>query len=326
MARQFTYTAGVDRLDRVVQRELSATEGVSRSQVERLIEAGHVRVNGKVVVKPACKVEPGAVIELTAPEPRPSEMAPFSFELKVLYEDEHLLVVNKPAGVSMHPGAGNRNQTLANAVVHHVGMQQGAVGASDRPGIVHRLDKDTTGVVVIAKSTPVHAQLSKQFAERSTERSYSALVFTTPRAKRPVQVAEQGEVQGAIGRHPTQRTLMAITEKGKPAVTVWRVLERFTYGTLLECRLQTGRTHQIRVHMKSIGCPIIGDRTYGDFSNLPKNLRDAADAFGRQALHASTLAFTHPVTGQRLSFQAELPDDLRKLLVLFRTGQGDDNA
>lgn len=326
MASRFTHSAQADRLDRVIQRELSATEGLSRSQVERLIEAGHVSVNGKVVVKPAFRVEPGEIIEIVPAEPRPSELTPFSFHLKVLYEDQHLLVVNKPAGVSMHPGAGNRNQTLANAVVHHVGARQGEVGASDRPGIVHRLDKDTTGVVVIAKSTPVHAQLSKQFAERSTERSYAALVFTTPRAKRPVQVAEQGVVQGAIGRHPTQRTLMAITEKGKPAVTQWKVLERFTYGTLLECRLQTGRTHQIRVHMKSIGCPIIGDRAYGDFSNLPKALRDAAEALGRQALHASTLAFTHPVTGQRLAFHAEFPDDFAALINRFRAQQGDHDA
>jgi 23S rRNA pseudouridine1911/1915/1917 synthase len=318
MNERFVVSDGPARLDRVVQRELSLTQECSRSQVERLIEAGNVSVNGRIITKPAFKVEAGAVVEVTSPAVRESSLVPFEFTLNVLFEDEHLVVVDKPAGLSMHPGAGNREQTLANAVVHHVGAKQRAVGASDRPGIVHRLDKDTTGVVVIAKTTPVHAHLSKQFAERSIDRAYTALVFTTPRARRPVQVADAGEVHGAIGRHPTQRTLMAISEKGKPAATEWRVIERFNYGTLLSCRLQTGRTHQIRVHMNSIGCPIIGDKTYGDFSNLPRSLRDAADLFGRQALHASTLAFTHPQTGARLSFNAPLPTDFQRLLDVFR--------
>jgi 23S rRNA pseudouridine1911/1915/1917 synthase len=320
MSNRFLISTGPSRLDRVLQRELSAEQECSRSQVERLIEAGKVSVNGKVITKPAFKVDVGAVVEVALVNTPARDLIPFEFALVVLYEDEHLIVVNKPAGLTMHPGAGNREKTLANAVVHHVGVQQRGVGMSDRPGIVHRLDKDTTGVVVVAKSTPVHAQLAKQFAERSIERTYTALVFSTPRAKRPVQIAESGEVQGAIGRHPTQRTLMAITERGKPAVTEWRVLERFSYGTLLACRLQTGRTHQIRVHMNSIGCPIIGDKTYGDFSNLPRGLRDAADSFGRQALHASTLAFTHPVTGARLLFDAPLPSDFRELLEVFRAG------
>jgi 23S rRNA pseudouridine1911/1915/1917 synthase len=192
------------------------------------------------------------------------------------------------------------------------------VGEHDRPGIVHRLDKDTTGVVVVAKSTPVHAALSKQFADRTTERSYRALVYTTPRAKRVVQLQDHGEIAKPIGRHPTQRTLMTISEKGKPAVTQWRVVERFAYGTVVECRLQTGRTHQIRVHMDSIGCPVIGDATYGDFSNLPSQLREAAERFGRQALHAATLAFRHPISGEQLSFSAELPADFQSLLEFFR--------
>lgn len=323
MRGRFLIADGPARLDRVLHRELSAVQECSRSQVERIIEAGQVTVNGKVVAKPAFKVEVGAVVEVSSVDAPIRDLMPYEYKLAVLYEDHHLLVVDKPAGLSMHPGAGNREQTLANAVVHHVGLQQRGVGVSDRPGIVHRLDKDTTGVVVVAKSTPVHAQLARQFAERSIERTYTALVFSTPRAKRAVQVAESGQVEGAIGRHPTQRTLMAITERGKPAVTEWRVLERFSYGTLLACRLQTGRTHQIRVHMNSIGCPIIGDKTYGDFSNLPRGLREAADVFGRQALHASTLVFTHPVTGARLSFHAPLPSDFQGLLAVFRVaGEG----
>jgi len=320
MAKRFTFSGEVDRLDRVVQRELSLTKGFSRSQVERLIESGSVVVNGRVIIKPAFKVEPGAIIEVAEVAERSSDLEPFDYKLSILYEDGSLLVVNKPAGLSMHPGAGDRKRTLANAVVGHVGAQQRLVGASDRPGIVHRLDKDTTGVVVVAKSPTVHAHLARQFADRSIGRSYTTLVFTTPRAKRPVQVAESGRVSGAIGRHPTKRTMMAIVDKGKPAVTDWRVVECFEYGTLLSCQLQTGRTHQIRVHMNSIGCPIIGDRTYGDFSNLPRLLREAADAFGRQALHAATLEFTHPETKARLRFDAPLPADFNELLDVFRLG------
>lgn len=317
-ASRFTFFGDADRLDRIVQRELADSLGYSRSHVERLIESGQIKVNGRIVRKPAFRVEPGALIELDLAVSDSSELLPYAFTLSVLYEDQHLLVIDKPAGLSMHPGAGNRDRTLANAVVNHIGTQQRVVGASDRPGIVHRLDKDTTGTVVIAKSTPVHAHLAQQFAERSIGRMYTALVFTTPKARRPVQIAEMGVVQGAIGRHPSRRTLMAITEGGKPAITEWRVIERFAYGTLLACRLQTGRTHQIRVHMSSQGCPIIGDRTYGDFSNLPRILRDAAETFGRQALHASTLAFTHPITGARLSFESALPDDFIRLLQVFR--------
>lgn len=320
-AKRFSSSGDADRLDRIVQRELASSLSISRSQIERLIEAGQVKVNGKVVSKPGFRVESGATIEVDLTAREPAELKPYAIPLAVLYEDQHLLVIDKPAGLSMHPGAGNRDRTLANAVVSHIGTEQRGVGQSDRPGIVHRLDKDTTGVVVIAKSTPVHAQLAEQFARRSIERVYTALVFTTPKARRPVQVAERGAVQGAIGRHPTRRTLMAITETGKPAVTEWRVVERFAYGTLLACRLQTGRTHQIRVHMSSQGCPIIGDRTYGDFSNLPRFLREAAEGFGRQALHAATLVFTHPVTGARLAFESPLPADFSQLLQVFRANQ-----
>jgi 23S rRNA pseudouridine1911/1915/1917 synthase len=278
-----------------------------------------VSINGKTVTKPAYKVEAGCAIEIHIGSEAPTQLTPFDFPLEILFEDKELVLINKPAGLSMHPGAGNREQTLANAVVKHVGSQQRAVGESDRPGIVHRLDKDTTGVVVVAKSTQAHAALAAQFAERSIGRSYVALVYTTPRAKRAVQQNEQGEVSAAIGRHPTKRTMMAISERGKPSVTQWSVKERFAHGTLLECRLGTGRTHQIRVHMNSIGCPVIGDTVYGDFSNLPAALLDAAQRFGRQALHAATLSFNHPSSGERLSFTAPLPHDLLHLIEVFRS-------
>lgn len=306
------------RLDKLLVQELAAVHACSRSQVERWIEAGVVSVNGITVRKSSYRVEPGDVIEVSQlPEPR-TALEPYDFPLEVLFEDEHLIVINKPAGIAMHPGAGERGRTLANAVVQHVGAHQREVGEIDRPGIVHRLDKDTTGVVVVAKSTPVHAALARQFAERTTERSYKVLVYTTPRGKREVQRADSGEVSQPIGRHPTKRTLMAITEQGRRAVTRWQVIERFGYGTLLQCRLETGRTHQIRVHMNHIGSPVIGDQTYGDFSNLPPRLGEAAQRFGRQALHAATLAFTHPVTGERQSFSAPPPLDFEALVDTFR--------
>ena len=315
---RFTHDGEAVRLDRLVTDRLGVSLGFSRSQVERWIEEGRVRVDGAVVTKPATRVDHGAVIEVAHPSQQKTTLKAFDMPLQVLFEDEHLLVINKPCGLSMHPGAGNVTHTLANAVVAHVGKRQLQVGEPDRPGIVHRLDKDTTGVVVVAKSTPVHAGLAKQFAERSIDRRYQALVFTTPRAKREVQRSEEGIVSAPLGRHPTDRKRIAVTARGKAAVTSWRVLERFSYGTLVECTLQTGRTHQIRVHMDHIGSPVVGDKTYGDFSNLPLALRQAADGFGRQALHAATLSFTHPITAQRLAFSAPLPEDFEKLLSTLR--------
>jgi 23S rRNA pseudouridine1911/1915/1917 synthase len=315
----FIYGGDEARLDRVIVAEISAKLGCSRAQVEQWIEQGRVRVEGEVIRKPARKIGAGERIEVSPAEEKTTTLSPLELPLEILFEDEHLIVINKPAGLSMHPGAGNASHTLANAVVAHVGKKQLQVGEPDRPGIVHRLDKDTTGVVVVAKSTPVLAALSKQFAERTIERRYHALVFTTPRAKRDVQRSEEGLVEAPIGRHPTDRKRMAISERGRPAITKWRVLERLPYGTLLECSLQTGRTHQIRVHMESIGSPVLGDKTYGDFSNLPSALKQATVEFGRQALHAATLAFRHPISGQVLSFVAPLPEDLRILLELFRS-------
>jgi 23S rRNA pseudouridine1911/1915/1917 synthase len=291
---------------------------LSRAQAEKWIEQGCVAVNGKVIEKAAHKVCAGESVAVCPPQQTPTHLVPLEIDLDLLFEDKHLIVINKPAGLSMHPGAGNSAKTLANAVVAHVGPQQRAVGESDRPGIVHRLDKDTTGVVVVAKSAAVLADLSRQFAERTIERSYEALVYTTPRAVRAIQKSDAGVVRAALGRHTKDRKLMAISQRGKMAVTHWKVVERFSYGTLLECKLETGRTHQIRVHMTSIGSPVVGDLSYGDFSNLPATLRDAARDFGRQALHAKSLCFTHPITREQMSFVAPTPSDMVKLIALFR--------
>ncbi len=319
--RQVTYVGEPARLDRVIAAELEPDLGCSRSQVERWIEQGLVTVNARSVTKAAWKVNTGDVIEVLVPSAGPTTLTPFSLTLDILFEDSQLLVINKPAGLSVHPGAGNRDQTLGNAVVAHVGASQLGVGDSGRPGIVHRLDKDTTGVLVIAKTPAAHSALAKQFADRTIERAYRTLVFTTPRARRAVQVSDQGEIAAPIGRHPTKRTLMAVVDRGKPAVTRWSVIERFPYGTMLECRLKTGRTHQIRVHLESLGCPVVGDRTYGNFTSLPRALRTAADSFGRQALHAFTLGFIHPTSGERLVFTAPVPADFEELVAQFREFQ-----
>jgi 23S rRNA pseudouridine1911/1915/1917 synthase len=308
-----------ERLDKALVSLFGEALSLTRAQAERLIEQGHVTINGKVAHKASTKVAAGQQVEVVPPNPAPSHLSPLELPLDVLFEDQHLIVINKPCGLSMHPGAGNSSHTLANAVVAHVGPKQKKVGEADRPGIVHRLDKDTTGVVVVAKSTAVLGALAKQFSERTIERSYLALVFSTPRAVRTIQKSEEGVVNGAIGRHPRDRKLMAISERGKPAITRWRVIERFTYGTLIECKLETGRTHQIRVHMNSVGSPVIGDTAYGDFSSLPAVLRDAAHTFGRQALHAYTLGFTHPVTKASVSYSAHIPPDMASLVELFRS-------
>ena len=318
----FTHEGSTERLDRSLVRALEGQVVCSRSQVERWIEQGCVSVQGKEVRKPGYKLQTGESFTVVVPPEPATALAPLFLQLEILFEDKDLLVINKPADLSMHPGAGNRVQTLANAIVAHVGAAQSDVGSPDRPGIVHRLDKDTTGIVVVAKSTHVLAALSKQFAERTADRSYRALVFSTPRGVRTIQRTDEGEIDAPIGRHPTRRRQMAVSDRGKPAVTRWRVLERFRYGTLLECKLKTGRTHQIRVHMDSIGSPVIGDRLYGDVSNLPQALREAGDVFGRQALHAATLSFTHPANSQRLFFSAPLPADFEQLLDIFRGYSG----
>jgi 23S rRNA pseudouridine1911/1915/1917 synthase len=222
----------------------------------------------------------------------------------------------------MHPGAGNRDETLVNALVHRFG-EQVVFLSSGRPGIVHRLDKDTSGVVVVARDVETLNALSAQFAARTVGRAYKALVFSTPRAQRQINLSDRGKVDAAIGRHPTKRTSMAVVkEGGKRAVTNWGVVERMPYGTLIVARLETGRTHQIRVHMNHIHSPVIGDLTYGDFSGLPHELRMNAQRFGRQALHAYRIEFEHPVTKERLSFESPLPEDFRKLIDEFRAWKG----
>jgi len=310
------------RLDKVIHEEISQQtelEDVSRSQIKLWISGGRVSVDGETLTKAGALVKPGSKLTVLPLLESPYEIEPYDFELDVLYEDSSLIVINKPAGLTMHPGAGNRHETLVNALYARTPEIKNVENETFRPGIVHRLDKDTTGVVVIAKTTSAHNVLSAQFADRSVDRKYLALVLTTPRARREINSNDSGVIDAAIGRCPQNRVKMAVREEGgRSAVTNWQVRERMDYGTLLEVKLQSGRTHQIRVHMDSIASPVIGDRVYGNFAALPKKLEIASQKFGRQALHAYRLEFEHPVSKERMLFEAALPEDFEELLEVFR--------
>jgi 23S rRNA pseudouridine1911/1915/1917 synthase len=286
---------------------------LSRSQVKRLIETGKVHIEGRKA-KAGLKLRENEVVTLTLPEPQKMEVEAEAIPLKVLYEDRHLIVVDKPAGLVVHPGAGNYSGTLVNALLHRCRDLAG-IGGVLRPGIVHRLDKDTSGVLVVAKDDPAHRSLSDQFRKHTAERRYMGIVFG--------QLPEEGQVAAPVGRHPTHRKKMsARPRKGREARTHWRVLERFRSFNLAEFRLETGRTHQIRVHLSSIGHPILGDLLYGGRKRLasvePLPLRQGLQRVKRQALHAASLGFVHPVTGKDLKFASSLPEDIREAVDLLR--------
>ena len=308
------------RLDAVLlPKVVELRPGLTRSQIQKWIYDGLVTVDREIVAKPGTPIRPGALIELVLPQVKSTDLEPFNFELKILFEDKQLIVIDKPPGLSMHPGAGNKSESLANALV---GRFADLPGESFRPGIVHRLDKDTTGIVVVAKTVEAHAALSKQFAERSVSRAYQALVLALPKVRGELRLKDEGEIDKPIGRHSRKRTLFAVDGVApKIAKTHWKMLDRFDYAALLELKLETGRTHQIRVHLDSIGSPVIGDKTYGNFSSLPKNLKVAGEKFGRQALHAYRLGFIHPKTKRKLSFESDLPADFIDLINIFKKRQ-----
>ena len=278
---------------------------LSRAQVQRLIEQGEITVAGGVV-KPAHKLRAGERIEGRVPAPVPARLEAQAIPLAILHEDADLIVIDKPAGMVVHPAAGHAQGTLVNALLHHCRDLSG-VGGELRPGIVHRLDKDTSGVLVAAKHDRAHRALAAQWKQHSIDREYLAFVRGSPRA-------ESGTVDAPIGRHPTDRKRMSTRARvGRSAVTHWRVEERLRGATLLRVRLETGRTHQIRVHMASIALPLLGDPVYGGGRALRP-----APAIARQALHATVLGFTHPTTGERVRFESPLPADLRALLESLR--------
>jgi 23S rRNA pseudouridine1911/1915/1917 synthase len=277
--------AGV-RIDQFVVTHLPK---LSRARVQSLLKSGHITLNG-AEAKASAKLRAGDCVRVVEPPPVSAEVEPQDIPLEVLFEDDDLIVINKPAGIVVHPASGNRDGTLVNALLHHC-QQLSGVGGVERPGIVHRLDKDTTGCLVAAKNDAAHRSLVRQFAGRSVSKIYLALV--SGRFAKP-----SGEVNAPIGRHPVHRKRMAVTDRGRPARTGWRVMRELPCGSLVECTLHTGRTHQIRVHLKHLGHPILGDEVYGKRGDFP-----------RQMLHAWKLTFDHPRTGQLLNFLSPIPPD-----------------
>ena len=297
--------------------------GASRSRLAAAARNGNVLVNGKAE-KPSYKVKPHDVVTLMLPHPvREVELLPEDIPLEVLYEDEHILLINKQPGLVVHPGHGNWTGTLVNGLLFHFGKLPSSPGQPlPRPGLVHRLDKDTSGVMVIGKTDDALAHLARQFFDRSNDRRYRALVWGD-------LDGEEGTVEGNLGRSPKDRTVMQVFEDpelGKTAITHWKVIERFTYVTLVECKLETGRTHQIRAHMKHIGHPLFNDAQYGGdrvlkgtvFSKYKRFVENCFALLPRQALHAAVLEIDHPATGKRMRFESPLPADMQAVLERWR--------
>ncbi len=273
---------------------------LTRSRIQQLIDGDLVRVNG-APVRRAAPVRAGDRFEIEVPEARPPVAQPEAMALDVLLEDADILVLNKPPGLVVHPAPGHASGTLVNALLHHCAGSLSGIGGTARPGIVHRLDRDTSGAMVVAKTDRAHQALVRQFQSRTVEKVYLALVRGAPRQA-------QGRVEAPIGRHPVHRQRMAVAGRGKPAVTDYAVRERFAEAALVECRIGTGRTHQIRVHLAHLGCPVLGDAVYG---------RAGGEA-GRQMLHAFRLAFDHPATGGRVTATAPLTEDFETRLKELR--------
>jgi 23S rRNA pseudouridine1911/1915/1917 synthase len=293
-----------ERLDSFLRRKFPAA---SRVALKRLIEGGRVRVNGRTT-KPTHAPRAGEQIEIHWPEPKSANARPEEIPLDILFEDKSLLVLNKPAGLVVHPSAGHEEHTLVNALLHHCGGQLSGIGGVARPGIVHRLDKGTSGCLVIAKNDEAHLALSAQFAGRRVKKIYNAIVCGGLRR-------DSGEIRAAIARHPSHRKRMAVREgdSGRAARTSWRVLKRLNSVTLVEARLHTGRTHQIRVHFQFLGHPLVGDGTYGGRQNTKLSELTGYSA-PRVMLHARELAFIHPSTEKQMNFEAPLPKDFREAL------------
>lgn len=296
-------------------------KGISRSQVKRLIEKGNVQV-GRKKAKAGMRLKENDVITLTLPEPQQPTAQAEPIPLTILYEDRHLIVVDKPAGMVVHPAAGNFSGTLVNALLYHCPDLSG-IGGVLRPGIVHRLDKDTSGVLVVAKDDLTHRGLSEQFKRHAATRKYTGIVFG--------QIADEGKIDSAIGRHLLDRKKMSTrSQKGREARTHWKVLKRYAQFSLVEFGLETGRTHQIRVHLSSIGHPILGDPLYGGRGRLPSIspplLRQGLQKLRRQALHAASLAFIHPATGEQLEFSSPIPADMEEALGLLEKLDSVENS
>ncbi len=338
--RQIEFTIAADpppRLDKALSRDVPDDAILSRTRLARLIRDGAVRVDGQPVTDAKARIDEGARVVLTVEDAEDSHIGPEAIPLDVVYEDADLIVVNKPAGMVVHPAPGTPSGTLVNALLHHCGDDLSGVGGVRRPGIVHRIDKDTSGLLVVAKSDAAHQGLASQFADHSVERYYRAVCHGVPDANDPRLRGIKGaafepgnilRLTTQLARHKTDRQKQAVLfQGGRHAVTRVRIVERFgtpAVAALVECWLETGRTHQIRVHMAHAGHGLIGDPVYGGRRKLPGAAVSAAAAeavrgFPRQALHAAVLGFTHPVSGQAVRFEADLPDDLSGLLNALRT-------
>jgi len=322
-----------ERFDRCFAKRLP---DISRSRIKTLIKEGHARYNGETLDEPNRRVKPGDSMEITIPAPEPAVPRPEHIPLDIVFEDDQLLVINKPVGMVVHPAAGNWRGTLVNALIAHCGESLSGIGGVRRPGIVHRLDKLTSGLMVVAKTDLAHRSLSRAFADHGRtgklERRYHALAWGAP--ERP-----RGTIRTNIGRKSEQRQKMAVvSDGGKEAITHYRVLKSFggrdeiaargsdALASLVECRLETGRTHQIRVHMAHIGHPLIGDPVYGSgfkskMEILSEEARHAVLQLNRQALHASILGFFHPVSKESLLFESEMPADMKDIVDCFDVTQ-----
>lgn len=308
---QVTVTPALDRqrLDKVLVALLAQdAPTLSRVRIQALIEDGLVTLSNKAISDASRKAKVGEKYKVQIPPPEPAVPEAQKMDLKIVYEDKDLLVIDKPPGMVVHPAPGNRDKTLVNGLLAHCGISLSGIGGVARPGIVHRLDKDTSGLMIVAKNDLAHQSLTSQFSDRSLSRVYQALVWGVP-------VPRQGSIEASIGRHSRDRKKMAVSAKGKTALTFYKVLESFGFASLVECTLATGRTHQIRVHMAYRKHPVIGDVTYGGTrthgaESLAKRLR----GFPRQALHAVELQFIHPRTNKKMRFHSELPEDIAVLL------------
>ncbi|MDJ0994835.1 MAG: RluA family pseudouridine synthase [Dinoroseobacter sp.] len=334
-AHTLTVTIAADpppRLDKALARDVPEGMGLSRSRLAKLIAEGAVARGDEILTSPKARVAEGDALTLSLSEPEPTDLVPEDIPLDIVFEDDDLIVVNKPAGMVVHPAPGSPRGTLANALMFHCAGSLSGIGGEARPGIVHRIDKDTSGLLVAAKSDVAHQGLAMQFADHSVERVYDAFVYGVPDAADPrlnglpVVSFEPGSVlvvRAPLARHRTDRQKMAVCPPGQGRHAVTRATREAVFGTPpgashLSCRLETGRTHQIRVHLAHIGHALIGDPVYGGHKQLsaktfPSTTVEAVRSFPRQALHARTLGFVHPVTGESLSFQAPLPEDMAAL-------------
>ena len=302
-------TLPTERLDTFLRSKFPT---VSRGTFQRLMDEGHILVDGKKI-KPTHSPRAGQTVSIHWPEPRPAEAKPQEIPIDVLYEDKDFLVINKPVGIVVHPAAGHEDMTLVNALLHHCAGQLSGIGGVARPGIVHRLDKETSGCLVVAKTDSAHMALAEQFAERSLEKTYHALVCG-------VLPNESGDIHAAIARHPTHRKRMTATDDGREAHTSYEVVERMKRVTFVEAGLHTGRTHQIRVHFQHIGFPIVGDLVYGKKQNA-RLFDETGCEVSRQMLHASQIILKHPRTKKQMKFKAPLPKDFEAALKCFRKAE-----